>query len=167
MTTPQPDPLRELATQLESREGKLPPRPTQYRRGWAAASKDAANRIRAALPVQDEPGLETGTCWFCKGRFVIDALIAGYDTFDEQRLACLACNERMDGNWRPLRAAPARLRDYPDGHPGDIDRADCDCDCHIPGEDMDPADCDHCTGMSEQERVTPFRLGAADGEPTP
>lgn len=41
----------------------------------------------------------SGTCWFCKQSFVVDALIAGYDTFDEQRLACLACNERMQGNW--------------------------------------------------------------------
>jgi hypothetical protein len=28
----------------------------------------------------------------------------------------------------------------------------CDCECHIPGTDMDPAECDNCTGMSEQER---------------
>jgi len=42
-------------------------------------------------------------CWFCKGRFPVEALIAGYDTFDEQRLACLACNERMSGNWRPAK----------------------------------------------------------------
>ena len=55
-----------------------------------------------ALPAQEERlDVERGTCWFCKGRFVVDALVAGYDTFDEQRLACLACNERMSGDWRP------------------------------------------------------------------
>jgi hypothetical protein len=49
----------------------------------------------------------SGQCWFCKGTFVVDALIAGYDTFDEQRLACLACNERMQGNWRSGAAPPS------------------------------------------------------------
>ena len=35
-------------------------------------------------------------CWFC-GRFVsIDYLIAGYDTFEEQRLACLDCNRTLE-----------------------------------------------------------------------
>lgn len=52
------------------------------------------------LAVLDAPAGLT-QCWFCKGMFTMEAMIAGYDTWDEQRLACLACNERMSGNWRP------------------------------------------------------------------
>ena len=70
---------------------------------WVAVPAADFDALRAALAVAQEERLdvERGTCWFCKGTFVIDALIAGYDTFDEQRLACLACNERMSGDWRP------------------------------------------------------------------
>lgn len=58
----------------------------------------AANYVRAALAADIA---RLAPCWFCKQKFVVDALIAGYDTWDESRLACLACNERMQGNWRP------------------------------------------------------------------
>lgn len=34
----------------------------------------------------------------------------------------------------------------------DVNGPDCDCDCHF-DDDMDPGSCDHCTGMSEQERA--------------
>lgn len=64
---------------------------------------DCQTDVLAALRIAlgDSDGLDAaGTCWFCKGRFPVDALIAGYDTWDESRLACLACNERMSGNWR-------------------------------------------------------------------
>jgi hypothetical protein len=57
---------------------------------------------RAALsrPPAPEP---RGPCWFCKRVVPVEALIAGYDTFDEKRLACLACNELMSGNWHVAR----------------------------------------------------------------
>ena len=66
----------------------------QYHR---EASFEEARALAAAL---FQPA-EAGTCWFCKGTFPVDALIAGYDTLEESRLACLACNERMSGYWRP------------------------------------------------------------------
>ena len=34
----------------------------------------------------------TGTCWFCKRETWYSRLIAGYDTWDEQRLACPSCD---------------------------------------------------------------------------
>jgi len=91
---------------------------TQERIDALNAGQDALAHDRPSAPIDPDDGLDDGDwardilsgssapeagglCWFCKGEFVIDALIAGYDTFDEQRLACLACNERMSGNWRP------------------------------------------------------------------
>jgi hypothetical protein len=73
--------------------------------GEAMTAKDEPLTCSMGLEGCDglSPHHQRGSCWFCKGAFVVDALIAGYDTFDEQRLACLACNERMQGNWRAAR----------------------------------------------------------------
>jgi hypothetical protein len=101
------------------RWGDIPAARTPDEPGLREALEAALNGVSTyGRPLTDymEPGLvvqlraalsqpaEAGTCWFCKGTFPIDALIAGYDTFEESRLACLACNERMSGNWRPAEA---------------------------------------------------------------
>lgn len=72
---------------------------------WLAERINEAERAALATPAAPSP--EDAECWFCKSRFPVRALIAGYDTFDEQRLACNACNERMSGNWRPRDTTPA------------------------------------------------------------
>jgi hypothetical protein len=38
---------------------------------------------------------EGAECWFCHRLFGWDYLIAGYDTFEERRLACLDCDRKM------------------------------------------------------------------------
>jgi hypothetical protein len=41
------------------------------------------------------PAPDSAPCWFCHRVVPVSALIAGYDTFEEQRLACMACHEIM------------------------------------------------------------------------
>lgn len=79
-------------------------RSTQGRRDKLIPAILAIEDEARALPDPTEP---RESCWFCKGSFPIGALIAGYDTFEEQRLACLACNERMSGNWHGATPDPA------------------------------------------------------------
>ena len=75
---------------------------------------DALSPNRTERPLHSDPEMQARCdgrcagdecvcreCWFCKHTVPPDALIAGYDTWDEQRLACLACNERMRGDWQP------------------------------------------------------------------
>ena len=38
---------------------------------------------------------EVGMCWFCHRTVPWSSLIAGYDTWDEQRLACNTCNDAI------------------------------------------------------------------------
>jgi len=46
--------------------------------------------IESALSQEDvEP------CWFCHREVPADSLIAGYDTFEESRLACNTCNDAI------------------------------------------------------------------------
>lgn len=58
--TEQPVERADLRAALEAidNETTLPPRPTQYRRGWADASAAAATRLRRALAASPEPGLD-------------------------------------------------------------------------------------------------------------
>jgi hypothetical protein len=48
--------------------------------------------LRRLLP---SPEPRYGICWFCKHVVAWDFLIAGYDDFEEQRLACLDCDKRQ------------------------------------------------------------------------
>jgi hypothetical protein len=66
----------------------------------------SANEMRTAiLAIEAQArteGLDESRCWFCKRMVPVDALIAGYATFDEQRLACMACNEVMQARIEAL-----------------------------------------------------------------
>ena len=95
--------------------------------------------LRAAL-AQPAPAAPEAVCWFCK-RTVVEALIAGYDSFYEQRLACLACNERMQGDWRPDQPAPAAPEDRVCGacarHRRHIECSMSGCDCYEHSHECD------------------------------
>jgi hypothetical protein len=45
-------------------------------------------------PIDDLAGI-TGRCWFCRREVPAASLIAGYDTFEEQRLACNVCDDAI------------------------------------------------------------------------
>lgn len=54
--------------------------------------------VRPRVPFREteEPdALHLFPCWFCKTPVPVSFLIAGYDTWDEQRLACLDCDTEM------------------------------------------------------------------------
>lgn len=56
-------------------------------------SEHCASKALASL---DRVEGETAPCWFCGRSVSIEHyLIAGYDTFDEQRLVCLDCDRTM------------------------------------------------------------------------
>ena len=59
------------------------------------AHPDAVPRAAVLALIRDTEG-DTAPCWFC-GRVVSveHYLIAGYDTFEEQRLACLDCDRAV------------------------------------------------------------------------
>jgi hypothetical protein len=66
----------------------------------------SANEMRTAILAIEAQAraeaLDESRCWFCKRMVPVDALIAGYATFDEQRLACMACNEVMQARIEAL-----------------------------------------------------------------
>lgn len=62
----------------------------------------------AALTVQHTEEAMKARCWFCERPVGIDHLIAGYDTFEEQRLACFDCD-------RTMKALHSRGFSLPDG----------------------------------------------------
>lgn len=54
---------------------------------------------------------QTGMCWFCHREVPWGSLIAGYDTWDEQRLACNTCNDAIQSHGFVFTRAAALVPD--------------------------------------------------------
>ena len=64
-------------------------------RGWSITELGHAGLIRRLMAPQLGSADQGASCWFCGRSCGSDYLIAGYDTWDEQRLACLDCDRAI------------------------------------------------------------------------